>query len=503
MKIRIRNGFILDGTGDAPFWGDLVFENNQIVYVGREEKSFIVDREIDVHGMAIAPGFIDAHTHSDMSLAIAPDFQGQIRQGVTTEIMGNCGLSPFPLSEKNHDHLQKMYARYEVPLIWQDFKTYRHFVKTKKIPIRLENLVGHNTLRAAVMGYVDRPAKDQEIDQMKQLLEMALNQGACGLSMGLGYIPGKFCTQKELIAILEPLAKSGKVLTVHLRSEGDELLESFDEIIEIAIASGIQKLHISHLKTALKRNWGKIDELLLRLKTVHRCFSLTADRYPYCEGMSTLSLIAPPPYDRLEDSRLSETLKNVIDFENCLKGLQAKGPLDWHSIRLVNTQLKKYYPYLGHFFSEISLKLKQDPAHICCEILREDAVNAQAAYGGMNPCNMQRIICEKNVCCGSDEQTKTLDGRYGSSHPRYLGSMPTFFQCVREHASIEETVRKMTSLPADIFGLQGRGRLQVGHYADLVIFDPEKFKAHSNFANPHQLATGVLNLFINGTEIPL
>lgn len=493
----IKGAGICDGTGAEPFPADLYYENGVISEIGIR-----IQRDVPVfhaENLILAPGFIDIHAHSDLSLAAAPEAFGKISQGVTTEVSGNCGLSPFPiLNDEVRFHLQKTYQKYNFPITWDDFSGYTAAIEAERPAINFASFCGYNTLRANFTGYQNTPFSQEDMIKMRELLAEMLAQGAVGLSTGLLYVPGRFADAEELEFIVSVLKGTEKPITMHLRSEGDTLIESVEEAIRIAKAAD-NKLQISHLKTALPRNWNKIDLLLNTIRAAQKSgCTIHADRYPYTFAQTSLSVILPPPWDNMSDAAIMEDLNKYPEKQEILRRkLKEKSP-DWERIILCTTAQKEAAEFSGEQFPDICKALHKEPEELCTELMIADAPGTMAAFGGLSGDNLERILSEPYVCCGSDETARPEDDSLGISHPRGFGSFPKFFQIVKEKAGIGEAIRKMTSLPAKICNFSDRGLLKPGYAADMVLLDPEKFRDHATFKNPHAKATGIHSVFVNG-----
>lgn len=493
----ISGAVICDGTGAEPFRADLLFENGIISGTGSNfPKDLPVFRG---ENLVLAPGFIDVHAHSDLSLAAAPDAFGKISQGVTTEVSGNCGLSPFPvLNDEVRSHLQKIYQKYNFPVTWNDFSGYISAVEAEKPAINFASFCGYNTLRANFTGYQNTPFSGKKMEEMRRLLSEMLDQGAVGLSTGLLYVPGRFADAEELEFIVSVLKGTGKTIAMHLRSEGDNLIESVEEAIRIAKAAD-NKLQISHLKTALPRNWNKIDLLLNTIREAQNSgCTIHADRYPYTFAQTSLSVILPPPWDNMSDAAIMEDLNQNPEKQEILIQELRKNAPDWERIILCTTAQKEAAAYSGEPFLNICKALRKKPEELCTELMTADAPGTMAAFGGLSGENLKRILSETYVCCGSDETARPEDKSLGISHPRGFGSFPKFFQFVKENAGLGEAIRRMTSLPAEICNFSDRGILKPGYAADMVLFDPEHFRDRATFKNPHTKADGIHSVFVNG-----
>lgn len=498
QEFIIRNALIVDGSGRAPFKGDVAVADGKITAIGEKLPSTGI-KTIDADGLVLSPGFIDTHGHSDVSVIAAPESTGKISQGVTTEISGNCGLSVFPVTRHNREHLQELYRHYDVKINWHDADDYSMLIDKVRPAMNLCSLCGHNTLRAAVMGYGDLKPSFSQLNTMKTLLGVSISNGAAGLSSGFFYIPGKFSGEKEIVLLLEELSRTNKPYTTHLRSEASLLLESIDEALDAVMKSGQKKLHISHLKTAGRENWHKIDDVFQRISMAHHNgIHLTADRYPYTESMTQLSSYLPEPYDRMDDIRLHGHIQDPANFAEFTEALKRMPEERWKTLRLISTAAKFAEKGFGKTFAEFASMSGMNPWDICASILKDDTAGATAASAGMSEDNMRRILNQDYVTCGSDETARPLDYSLGRSHPRGFGSFPRFINIAGKNLSLEKIIRKITSLPADIYNLHDRGRIVADHAADLVLFNPGKLEDSANFADPHRVSEGVMKVWVNG-----
>lgn len=487
----ICGALLCDGTGSAPFSADLFLADDRIVKIGTGSRAGF--DEIRAEGLLVCPGFVDVHAHSDLSLLAAPDAFGKISQGVTTEISGNCGLSPFPVTDRNREKLSHTWKSYGIDLTWTDFSGYADRLEKASPAVNAALLCGHNSLRSAVLGYDDEPVTETALTEMKNLLKKMIGQGALGLSTGLLYVPGKFAKTDELQALMSVLKETDALYATHLRNEGDTLLEALEEAILLA-QYGSGKLQISHLKTALQRNWHKIDALFDAIDRAKRAgVQVTADRYPYTYGQTNLSVILPPPYDRMPDARITETLKE--DDAACAaleRDLEKEDR--WDQIILTSTN-----GLAGLTVTQAAKKMGVTPARLVVELVRKDSAGTLAAFGGMSEENMTRIIARDDVFCGTDETARPRDFSIGRSHPRGFGAFPEFLKRNLENGlPLGQIIRRMTGAPAEKFGLKDRGVLREGAFADLVLIDLKKLCARSRFADPHAPADGIEKVFVNG-----
>ena len=497
-----RNLWLADGTG-APLRRAAVLVRSGFVQAVEPEilGSAAAEEHLDLGGRILAPGFLDAHGHSDLSILAAPEGFGRVSQGVTCEIVGNCGLSAFPLTRENRDHLAELYRNYGVELDWEELSGWREALRAQKVRLRMHSLCGHNTLRAAVAGYEKKELSGAEFDRMGKLLETALRQGAPGLSTGLLYVPGKFAGREELLFLMKLLAREDGVYTTHLRSEGRELIESLEETIELARRAGLRRVHISHFKTAGRANWHKLDRALALLEEARAGgMELTIDRYPCPDSRTQLRTILPGAWEDLDDATIERRLADPATAETLERELAEVRPADsWATVRLVGTAAPGMAEFCGETFDRIAERCKRPPAAVAVRLLAADAAGTTAGFRGMSGENLRRIIALDYCACGSDENARPADYSLGRSHPRAFGSLPRFLRLRLDAASsIEAAVRQVTGLPAGIFRLADAGTIAPGKPADLSAFDPETIDGMADFSHPHAPAAGILFTLIGG-----
>ena len=495
MRTLFRNLWLANGSGSPLRRSAVLVDGERILAVEPEITASAADRTVELRGRILSPGCIDVHGHSDLALAARPEGVGKISQGISCEIMGNCGLSAFPLSPENREHLGELWAQYETALDWEDFSGWRAALRSRGVRLRPEALVGHNTLRAAVAGYADETLSPGQLEEMKRLLARELAAGALGLSTGLLYVPGKFAPPGEIEELMRVVAAHDKIYATHLRSEGNELFESLDETIECARRAGLKKLHISHFKTAGRANWGKLDGALERFESARAAgIRVTIDRYPWTESMTQLSVILPGKAGDLDDSSLSRLLANAEERLRIAAALAASRSADyWEGVTLVSTRSAKFRGDGGRTIAALAEREQITPAGLVVELLAEDAAGTTAAFRGMSEENLRRILALPFCMMGSDESARPADDSIGRSHPRGFGSAARFLRRLLDAGSpIESAVYRMTGLAAGTFELSGIGRIEPGKAADFTAFDPDVVDAAADFANPHTPAAGIL-----------
>ena len=513
IDLLIKNGTVFDGTGGEPFQADIGINKDKIAFVIRNSKFKIQNSKkvIDAKGLAVSPGFIDTHAHSDFTLLADPRAEGKILQGVTTEINGNCGLSAAPLYKDAFEHREKDLKELGIKECWSTFEEYFRILKRKGIALNFVTLAGHGNIRASVIGYKDKKPDAKELRKMQSLLRQALDAGAIGLSTGLIYPPGIYSDTEELIELCRVLNSSlvtrhsSLIYTSHMRSEGKGLIESIKEIIRIGKEAKI-KVHISHIKTAGKESWHKIDEAISLIENARkRGIKVTCDRYPYTASSTDLDTILPSwTYEggagqelkRIKSSKVQEKIKKEI--------LQRIHDEDyWESVSVSSVISKKNKWMEGKTLSYISNKMKKSPVDTLFHILIEERLRVGAIFSSMNEDNLQRFLSLPYTMIGSDSSARSFSGPTcnGKPHPRGFGSFPRFLgKYVRDEKlmSMNEAIRKITMLPAGLFGINGRGVVKKGAFADIVIFDPKKIIDKATFDKPFLKPEGVYYVIVNG-----
>ena len=481
---------LYDGTGKPPFMADVAVRDDKIVEVA---PSGTLKRTgstvIDGRGKALVPGFVDVHTHSDAAVFRVPGADSKIMQGVTTDISGNCGSS-FYLggAQKAPDELKNVYGK---------FGAYLDLVEKASPAVNVAHLCGHNSLRVYVMGYEDRRPTPDEMRRMKELLADALANGAAGFSSGLYYLPGKFAETAEVKELASLLKGTGKPYTTHMRSESHHLLEALAEAIEIARA-GDNNLEVSHFKTAGEKNWGKLDRAFAMIDEARRSgMNVLADRYPYVYSSTSLRMIVPEPFDKLNSTALCGRLqKDPACRAELLDALRTKVTRDMNRVIVVSSPIPEHRSYRGKTLVEIGRMMGGiSPEEVVVALLASGKA-PQAAFGSMSEDNMARILADPHVVCCSDSSIRAKNSRGG--HPRGFGAFPRFFRIASERCPRAEVIRRMTSLPAAKFNIRGRGVISPGYFADLVLLDLDRYDSKADFAVVNRAPTGVDAVYVNG-----
>ena len=488
--LLFTNVELYDGTGKPAFLADVAVRDDKIAEVA---PSGTLKRTgctvIDGHGKALVPGFVDVHTHSDAATYRIPTADSKLMQGVTTDISGNCGSSFYLAKAKDAtDALKGVYG---------NFRALLDLVEKTGPAVNVAYLCGHGSLRLYVMGYDERRPTAEELRRMKELLADALDNGAAGFSSGLWYLPGKFAATEEVKELATLLKGTGKPYATHMRNEGDTLLEALSEAIAIARA-GDNSLEVSHFKTIGKNNWGKLDAAFAIIAEARRTgMNILADRYPYVYLSTALRMIVPEPFDKVDSDTLCGRLKTDAAYRAELQeALRSKCMYDMDRVIVVNSPVSEHRPYYAKNLVEIGQLMGGIAPEAAAVALLASGETPSAAFGCMCEENLDRILADPFVVCGSDSSICAATNP--GTHPRTFGTFPTFFRIATKHASYAEVIRRMTSLPAAKFNIRGRGTVAPGYFADLVLLDLDKFDSSADFAVANRAPTGVLAVYVNG-----
>ncbi len=503
--LLIKNGLIYDGRGGPPFTADIAITGDIITAIGKIKSSRGIT-VVSAENLAVAPGFIDVHDHSDLSLIINPRAESVIHQGITTLLSGNCGSSPFPIAAEVFEEARESAKKvYDLDLTWKDMAGFFSRLEEKGIALNYSTLVGHGSVRGAAMGFNDRKPSPAELERMKNLVEEHIRGGAFGLSSGLEYTPGSFAQPEEIAELCRVVASYDGVYATHMRNEGDLLLESLDESIGAARLSGA-RLEIGHLKVAYPRNWSKIDAALARLEQAHSDgVDIFCDRYPYIAGSTGLSFYFPlwarqgtteEFLHRLQDPSLDAKLRSSLVEQEKKLG-------SWDKVVISSVVSEKNRNLQGKNILEAAKGNGKEPYDFIRDILIEEKDLVGMIAFTMSEDNLRKILAHPLVGVGCDGSAVAPYGILGRDkpHPRNYGTFPRVLgKYVREERilPLEEMIKKITSIPAHRFGFEKRGSLQPGFFADLVIFDPDKIEDKATWVNPHQYPVGIEYVIVNG-----
>ncbi|MEE9155311.1 MAG: D-aminoacylase [Gemmatimonadota bacterium] len=512
--VIIRGGTVYDGGGSAPFVGDIALNADTIAAVSSAPIFGIGRVEIDATGLAVAPGFINMLSWATESLIEDGASQSDIRQGVTLEIFGE-GWSMGPLNEEMKRELVERQADIRFDVEWTTLGEYLEHLVERGVAPNVASFVGATTVRIHVLGYEDRPAASGELDEMRALVRQAMQEGALGLGTSLIYAPAFYADTEELIALAEVASEYGGTYISHIRSEGNQLLEAVEELITIASEAEIPA-EIYHLKAAGQDNWDKLEQVFERVEAAReQGLRITADMYTYTAGATGLDAAMPPWVqegghrawvERLGDPTFRERVRREMNtpsdlWENLY--LAAGSP---ENILLVGFKNEALKSLTGKSLAEVADMRGVSPEEAAMDLVIEDDSRVGSIYFIMSEDNVARKIARPWVSFGSDAGSLRPEGAFLKSnpHPRAYGNFARLLgRYVREQGVIplEEAVRRLTSLPASNLGLERRGFLTPGYFADIVVLDPGQIRDHATFEAPHQYSTGVLHVFVNGTQV--
>lgn len=512
MKILIKNGLIVDGTLKSSFLGDVLVEDEKIAEISPEIKGGDkADKVIDAEKRIVCPGFIDTHSHSDLKILVNPFNEVKIRQGITTEILGQDGISMAPLPKEFISPWRKNLAGLdgesdEIDWNYETTDNYLKLMESKGVGLNEAYLVPHGNVRMEAIGLDDRAASDEEIEKMCKIVRREMEAGAFGLSTGLIYIPCAYSETKELVEMCKVVAEYDGVFVIHQRSEADTILQSMKEVIEIGKKSGV-KVHFSHFKVCGKNNWKYIDGVIKLLEEAEQDgITVSFDQYPYAAGSTMLGVILPPWAHAGGTDKLLERLKDKEQRDKMIEDIK-NGIPGWDNfidfagldqIYVTSVKTKANEALVGKNLIEIGEIKRKDSYNAVFDLLyeEENAVGMVDFYGLEDHVIKFMKRKEQNVC---------TDGLLsGKPHPRAYGSFPKILgRYVRELKvlSVEEAVNKMTQKAADAFNIKNRGVLEAGKFADIVILDLERVKDKGTFVDPVQYPDGIDYVLINGNIV--
>lgn len=507
----IKNARIADGTGNPYYRSDIAISNSKIICISRAIDSSSARRVIDVNGLMASPGFFDAHSHDDAYLLVNPQCDEKILQGVTTVVIGNCGLSMAPISDESRPVVRALFEALAGGQISEDvwgvnsFKDFLSELEDAKPGINIVPLIGHGTIRVAAMGMERRPPRETELNEMKKMISEAMEAGAFGLSTALILAPASFAQTDEVIELVKVVSQYQGVFAIHLRSESNQQLEAIEEALTIGRKARVP-LEISHCKAAGKQNWGKSVEILRMLEEARAAgLEVTCDQYPYSAASLFLAAALPPSIQAGGPDIYAEKLKSMDVRKEVIDQIERGGDGQWENlIKLCGFEgvviaYSKYHDnYIGKSLAQIATLEKKNPYDIFFDLVVEEKTTTTVILWMMDEEDVKRIMKNPLTMIGSDG----LPG-FGKSkfHPRMTGTFPRVLgSYVREQGilGLEEAIRKMTSLPAQTFGVKSKGLLKEGFDADIVIFDPETILDGATFDDPTKKPAGISWVLVNG-----
>jgi N-acyl-D-amino-acid deacylase len=510
--LAILNGRVVDGAGNPWYKADIGVVAGRIKSIGRLDGS--AKKRIDAEGLVVTPGFIDIHSHSDLQLLINPLAESKIRQGVTTEVIGNCGSSPAPLSRQTREEAQKYAGEWakKIDWDWLSFDEFLRKLQRSGVALNVAPLVGNVPIRTMVMGFAAKKPTPSQLSKMKALTAKCMEEGAFGLSTGLIYSPSCYAKTPEIIELCKVAAKYGGIYASHIRGEGDPLVSSVREAITIGKEAKIP-VEIAHHKAAGKRNWGKVTKTLSMIQDARdHGVDVTCDVYPYTAGATGLDAGIPSWAHEGGTAKLIERLESPKTRARIRREIQ-RGIPGWENLigtagpeNIQITSSEKHPNYQGKRISELAKAKRKDSLNFIFDLLIEEKSRIGIVLFMINENDMRKVLSSPFVMVGSDAGAQAPYGVLGKAkpHPRSYGTFVRVLgRLSREEGllTLPEAIRKMTSLPARKMGLWNRGLVRVGNWADLVVFDEDTVGDKATYTNPHQYPEGIKYVIVNGKTV--
>jgi N-acyl-D-amino-acid deacylase len=516
FDVIIRGGTVYDGSGKEGVVMDVGINADTVAFIGDLSKA-VGKKEIDAKGLAVAPGFINMLSHCEVSLLFDGNSQSDIRQGVTLEVLGEGSMGPMNDQMKRDDEeAMKRDPDWQYKIDWTTLGEYLEGLEKRGVSPNVASFVSAITVRVHELGYANRAASPEELERMKALVKTAMEEGAMGVTSALIYAPANYASTEELVELSKVASQYGGMYIAHIRSEGNSIFEAIDETIRIAREAKLPA-EIYHLKFSGKDNWNKIDSVIAMIDHANKeGLKITADMYTYVAGATGLDAAMPP---WLQEGGIKEWIKRMKDPVIRKKALQEmRTPTNkWENLMklagdfdrvllmgFTNDSLRKNFT--GKTLGQVAKIYGKSPEETAMDLVITDGTRVGTAYFLMTEENVKRQIQLPYVSFGSDAESSTAAGNFlkTPTHPRAYGNFSRLLgKYVRDEKviSLAEAIRRLTSLPASNLKIEKRGSIQIGYYADLAIFDPVKIQDHATFENPHQYSTGMVHVFVNGTQV--
>jgi N-acyl-D-aspartate/D-glutamate deacylase len=513
FDILIENGSLIDGTG-APARPACLGITGDVIVTLEAEADSPARFHLNAAGKVVAPGFIDLHTHSDVALLLTPTADSFLRQGVTTQVVGNCGLSVAPIGGKNEKDFRPRAGPFrldDLPFRWNTFEEYRSILTQQKPATNVACQVGQLPLRTFVIGWVDGPPSPTEISSICSLAEEVIEQGAVGISLGLEYYPGSHSNSEELVALGRVAEKKGVPISIHMRNEAHQLLEAVREAVSIAEESGCQ-VEVAHLKAGGRANWGNVqDAVALIRKAQERGVNIAYDAYPYTAWVSTLLTCIPPRFvsdgpatfaARLRDPIARQEIElALISDEAGPAGINLSQESDNITIAFLSSEANQ--SLVGRTLAQISREADRSPTDALLALLEQEEGHVGAVVFGMSEEDVSFLMAQPDCVIISDGASTgpPPPGATRAVHPRFFSSFTRFlveYVLRQKLCRLEEAVHRITQLPAERYHLKRRGVLKPGYFADLVVFDAERLQDRATYLEPAQFPEGVNAVIVNG-----
>jgi N-acyl-D-amino-acid deacylase len=511
--VIISGGLVYDGNGGQPTRTDIGIKNDTIAFIGNLSKA-TAKENIDANGKAVAPGFINMLSWATETLIEDGRSMGDIRQGVTLEVFGE-GWSMGPLNDKMKQEVKNDQTLFKYDVTWSTLGSYLQMLEDKGVSPNVASFVGATTVRMHVIGEDNRDPTETELMQMKHLVRQAMEEGALGVGSSLIYPPAFFAKTSELIELCKEASTYGGMYISHMRSEGNNIFEAVEELITIAKEANIPA-EIYHLKAAGKNNWGKMDSVIKRIERARKeGLMITTDMYTYTAGATGLTAAFPPSlqdggfeklWQRLQDAEIRKQMavamkSDATDWENLYYGAEGG-----KNVLLLGFRRDSLRKYIGKTVADVAAIWGKSEEETAMDLIVQDSSRVDVAYFLMSEENVKKQLKLPYMSFGSDAGSMVPEGVFlnTSTHPRAYGNFARVlgkYSRDEKVLPLEEAIYKLTKLPATNLKLQKRGELKKGYYADIVIFDPVTVKDHATYEKPHQLATGVTDVFVNGKQV--
>lgn len=504
FDLLIKGGKVYDGTGAPWTMADVGVIGGRIAAIGDLRGARAI-KTIDAEGLCVSPGFIDIHSHSDLAVLVNSRAESKIRQGVTTEVVGQCGSSPAPLTERSMELGRQMAKEYGLEITWNDMAGYIQAVTDNGTSINIVPVVGHGAVRAAVMGMERRAPTHEELGQMMQLVDQAMQDGARGFSTGLIYPPSSYADVDEISALAGVVARHDGIYMTHMRNESEGLMESIEETLEVGRRAGV-RVQISHHKAVGRPNWGLPAQSLPRMEAARReGIDVTADQYPYIASSTGLSSVIPAWAHEGGNAKMLERMRDPETAKRIRAEIaesQEKRGGSWEDLFVASVSVEADRQWEGKNIQQIADARGVDPITVVFDLLLSGQYVGQIRFG-MSEEDVKTIMRHPLVMTGSDGSCLAPYGPLGRGkpHPRNYGTFVRVLgKYVREEGNMElaEALRKMTSLPASRMRLVDRGILRPGMAADITVFNAETVGERATFLDPHQYAAGIEYVIVNG-----
>jgi N-acyl-D-amino-acid deacylase len=509
----LRGGTVYDGSGGSPRVADIAVQNDTIVSIGDLSKA-VGREEINATGLAVAPGFINMMCQAGQTLIEDGKAQSDIRQGITLEVLGE-GESMGPLSPRMKEDLIKLYGAAQAEIPWTTLDEYLRFLESRGVSPNVASFIGAATSRIHVIGFDDRPPTEEELGRMQKLVEQAMEEGAMGVASALIYPPGSFAKTEELVALAKVAGRYGGLYISHMRSEGNDIIGAVGELLRIVREAGIRG-EIFHLKTGGADNWAKMGQVIEMVEKARaEGLEITADAYPYAAGMTGLIASLPP---WVQDGGVEAAIKRMKDPATRLRIIrEMKEPSPgWENlyrqsgsadgVLLVAFNQESLKPLTGKTLAEVAKIRGKSAEETAMDLLIEDNGQVMAIYFNQSEENLKKTLPLPWLSFCTDEAAYAPEGSFlkVGAHPRAYGTYPKILgKYVRDEKlmTLQEAIRKMAALPAETLRIERRGRLQEGYFADIVVFDPDKVADLATYEKPHQYATGIIHVLVNGVQV--